>query len=316
MIYTITFNPALDYVIEPEKEAVGNVRRTVYESILPGGKGINVSIMLKRLGIDNTALGFVAGFTGQEIDRLLTIEGVRTNFVTLGEGMSRINVKIRSDNETEINARGPKISADAIAELKAKLDSLKDGDALVLAGSVPSGVPNDIYSQIIDMLSEKDIKVVIDAEGALVLDALRQRPFLIKPNHHELGAMFGKKLETIDEIAEYAAILREKGARNVFVSMAGDGGILAAEDGSIIYQSAPKGTLVNSTGAGDSSVAGFLAGYQKSNDYETALLTAICAGSATAFSAELATKDEVTALLTTISKEKTIYIRPKGQHNL
>lgn len=308
MIYTVTFNPAIDYIIDTDETTIGNVVRTTREEIAPGGKGINVSIVLKRLGIENTALGFVAGFTGTEIERLLAKEGVKTDFIHLDNGHSRINVKLKGNTETEINAKGPNIPAHSLNELLAKLDSLSDGDFLVLAGSVPKGISSDIYCTIMNSLSHKNLKIILDAEGDLLTNALKFKPFLIKPNNHELGAIFSKELSTPAEIAEYANLLRKEGAQNVLVSMGGDGALLSAENGEFLHLPTPKGKLKNSTGAGDSSVAGFISGYLENGDYETALLTAVCSGSATAFSDNLATKNEVLELIQAMKEIKPTYI--------
>ncbi|MEE0945090.1 MAG: 1-phosphofructokinase [Clostridia bacterium] len=309
MIYTVTFNPAIDYIIDTDENTVGNVVRTTRETIVPGGKGINVSIVLKRLGIENTALGFVAGFTGNEIETLLAKEGVKTDFVHLDDGYSRINVKLKGNTETEINAKGPHIPNHSLEELLAKLDSLSDGDFLVLAGSVPKGVSSDIYCTILDTLSHKNLKIILDAEGELITKALRFNPFLIKPNNHELGAIFSKKLNTPKEIAKYANLLRKEGAKNVLVSMAGDGALLATENGEFLHLPTPNGSLKNSTGAGDSSVAGFISGYLNNGDYATALLTAVCSGSATAFSDNLATTDEISELIKAMKEIKPTHIQ-------
>lgn len=308
MIYTVTFNPAIDYIVNTQTNGVGNVVRTSNESIAPGGKGINVSIVLERLGIHNTASGFTAGFTGTEIERLLCEYGINTDFIRLDTGMTRINVKIKGESETEINARGPVIPPHSLNLLSTKLASLADGDILVLAGSVPKGVPNDIYCDIMKSLEGKKVKTVVDAEGELLLSTLKHKPFLIKPNNHELGAIFNKTLESKEDIKKYALLLREEGARNVLVSMGADGAMLSAEDGRTIYLPTPKGILKNSTGAGDSTVAGFLTGYLKTENYEDALLWGVCAGSATAFSDDLATSSEISQLIDSMKEIKPIYI--------
>ena len=308
MIYTVTFNPAIDYIINTDTKSVGNVIRTSNESIAPGGKGINVSIVLERLGMHNTASGFIAGFTGAETERLLCEYGINTDFIRLDTGMTRINVKIKGESETEINARGPVIPPHSLNLLLTKLSSLTDGDILVLGGSIPKGVPNDVYCNIMKSLEEKNVKTVVDAEGDLLLSTLRYRPFLIKPNNHELGAIFNKNLKSKEDIKEYALLLRKKGARNVLVSMGADGAMLSAEDGRTIYLPTPKGILKNSTGAGDSSVAGFLTGYLKTGNYEDALLWGVCAGSATVFSDDLATSSEISQLIDSMKEIKLTYI--------
>lgn len=297
MIYTITFNPALDYIVEMQSFTLGETNRTSRETLLPGGKGINVSIVLKNLGLESTALGFTAGFTGAEIRRRLADSGVRTEFIEIAEGYSRINVKLKDYDGTEINGLGPDIDKDSLEKLLARLRALEAGDVLVLAGSIPRSLPDSIYKDIMEMLAGKDIMIVVDATRDLLLNVLAHRPFLIKPNNHELGEIFGVKLKTAEEVIPYAKKLQEKGARNVLVSMAGEGAVLVAEDGSVHQSPVPKGTLVNAVGAGDSMVAGFVYGYMTSRDYETAFRYGVATGSASAFSENLATKPEVEALL-------------------
>lgn len=302
MIYTMTFNPALDYIIQVDGYQPGQVNRAQSEKILPGGKGINVSIVLHNLGIENTALGFSAGFTGGEIQRLLAGMGCRTEFISLDAGMSRINVKLKTGEETEINGQGPKISPAALEALYQKLAGLQDGDYLVLAGSVPADLPDAIYCEIMQRLADKKLHFVVDAVNELLLNVLPYHPFLIKPNHHELGELFGRVLQTEDEIVGCAKQLQTQGARNVLVSLGGDGGILVTESGEVLKSPAPKGKLVNSTGAGDSMVAGFLAGYLESGSYRHAFLMGLAAGSASAFSENLATRDEVLKVYQEIEK--------------
>ncbi len=301
MIYTVTFNPALDYIVRLDSFAAGVINRVNYEQVLGGGKGINVSIVLGNMGIKSTALGFLAGFTGEEIKRQLEGFGVAHDFVQLDNGFSRINVKVKADKETEINGQGPKISEAAQAELFAKLDKLVEGDTLVLAGSIPNTLPDDIYERIMERLDGKGIRVVVDAEKGLLLKVLKYHPFLIKPNNHELGDMFGVKLTTDEEIVTYAKKLQEQGARNVLISMAGDGAILLTEDGRHFKSPAPKGKLVNSVGAGDSMVAGFLTGcHEKPEEMEHAFYMGVATGSASAFSENLATREEAEALYKSI----------------
>ena len=301
MIYTVTFNPALDYIVRLDSFTAGQINRVNYEQVLGGGKGINVSIVLGNMGIKSTALGFLAGFTGEEIKRQLEGFGVAHDFVQLPDGFSRINVKVKADKETEINGQGPKISEEAQAELFAKLDKLVEGDTLVLAGSIPNTLPDDIYERIMSRLDGKGIRVVVDAEKGLLLKVLKYHPFLIKPNNHELGDMFGVKLTTDEEIVTYAKKLQEQGARNVLISMAGDGAILLTEDGRHFKSPAPKGTLVNSVGAGDSMVAGFITGYhERQEDFEHAFFMGVATGSASAFSENLATRPEAEALYKSI----------------
>lgn len=297
MISTVTLNPSIDYLIEVDQFKVGVVNRTAQEKMFPGGKGINVSIVLKNLGVDNKALGFVAGFTGHEIDRLVEEHGVKSDFIELEEGLSRINVKLKSDEETEINGNGPAILDSHLKALYSQIDTLQSGDILVLAGSIPSTVPSDIYKRIMADFKERDIHVVVDATKDLLMNVLECGPFLIKPNHHELGELFGVTITTQDEVVEYAKKLQEKGARNVLVSMAGDGAVLVSETGEVLKHTGLKGEVKNSVGAGDSMVAGFIAGYIQHRSYEEAFKMGIATGSASAFSYNLATKEEVEALL-------------------
>lgn len=301
MIYTVTFNPAIDYVIHTGELQVGSVNRSENEEIYFGGKGINVSIVLNELGIKSKALGFVAGFTGEAIEKGIAYKGIDTDFVHLKNGFSRINVKIKSNAETELNGQGPLIDDDDLSELFKKLDELKDGDTIVLAGSIPNSLPADIYEKILEYLSGKNVKSVVDATKDLLMNVLKYKPFLIKPNNHELGEMFGVTLTTNEEIAEYAAKLKEMGAKNVLVSMAGDGALLLDETGKTHICGVCKGTVKNSVGAGDSMVAGFIAGLEnaalENADFEYALRLGTAAGGATAFSDGLAQKDDIYRLL-------------------
>ncbi len=297
MIYTVTFNPSLDYIVSVDHFQVGSVNRTNTELMFPGGKGINVSMVLKNLGYDSVALGFMAGFTGKEIVRLLDEREVKSDFINVAEGISRINVKLRGDEESEINGMGPAISAADIDKLYAQLDKLTDGDVLVLAGSIPSVMPESMYMDIMKYLEDKNLHIVVDATKDLLMNVLPYHPFLIKPNNHELGEIFGVTLNTKEEVIPYAKKLQEKGARNVLISMAGEGALLVTEDDQVFESMPPKGKVKNSVGAGDSMVAGFIAGYMNSHDYEEAFYMGLCTGSASAFSDNLATKPEVTALL-------------------
>ena len=296
MIYTVTFNPAIDYVIRTDAIKTGAVNRTASEQFYFGGKGINVSFVLAELGIKSKALGFVAGFTGEAIENGVREKGIDADFVHIEDGFSRINIKIKSDEETEINGQGPKITEKALDELYKKLDNLCDGDTLVLAGSVPSTLPADIYEKILSRLSNKNIRSVVDASGKLLLNVLKYKPFLVKPNNYELGEMFGVTLSTTEQIQYYAAKLKAMGARNVLVSMAGDGAILLDEHG--VYHSCGvcKGSVRNSVGAGDSMVAGFIAG-SESGDYSHALRLGTACGGATAFSDGLADKMDIARLM-------------------
>ncbi len=293
MIYTVTFNPSLDYIVGVEDFQPGMVNRTMSERVFAGGKGINVSLVLNNLGFANTALGFLAGFTGQEIERQLEAEGVQTDFIQIPDGISRINLKIRSDVESEINGMGPAIRNEDIQKLNEKLDGLQDGDVLVLAGSIPAGMPESMYRDIMNRLKDKDLKIAVDATKDLLLNVLPYHPFVIKPNNHELGEIFGAEVADKKQAVVYAKRLQEQGARNVIVSMAGEGAVFVGEDGSEYESEAPSGQVVNSVGAGDSMVAGFLAGYLGTGDYREAFKLGICTGSASAFSEQLATREEI-----------------------
>lgn len=296
MIYTVTFNPAIDYIVHTGTMQVGQVNRSQGEKLYFGGKGINVSFVLHELGLPSKALGFVAGFTGAAIEAGIQEQGIATDFVHLDSGFSRINVKIKSGEETELNGQGPNISEAAVAELFEKLNQLQDGDVLILAGSIPNTMPADSYEKILAHLSDKNIKVVVDATKDLLLKVLPYHPFLIKPNNHELGELFGVTLHSIEEIATYAKKLQEMGAQNVLISMAGDGALLIDETGKQHVCGVCKGTVKNSVGAGDSMVAGFVAGSMY-GDYEAALKLGTAAGGATAFSEGLAQRAEIERLL-------------------
>ncbi len=295
MIYTVTFNPALDYVVRAESIITGSVNRTVSEDIFFGGKGINVSQVLQQLDVKSVALGFSAGFTGKAIEDGLQAAGIETDLVHIKNGFSRINVKIKSTEETDINGQGPDIDGAALTELFKKLDRLTEGDTLVLAGSVPASMPEDIYEQILARLDGRGIRFVVDASGSLLTNVLKYRPFLIKPNHHELADIFGTTIGSKADAALYAAKLRERGARNVLVSMAGEGAVLVGENNEVHTCGVCKGSVRNSVGAGDSMVAGFIAGYDKGSEYALKLGTAC--GGATAFSDGLAQKDDIYRLL-------------------
>lgn len=302
MIMTVTFNPSLDYIVSVDDFRLGLVNRTSKELLLPGGKGLNVSMVLKNLGTDSTAVGFIAGFTGQALKGLMAEKGVRTDFIEVKEGISRINVKIRSNEESEINGMGPAISKENIDELYKKFDQLKAGDFLVLAGSIPAVMPETMYMDIMKYLDGRGVQIVVDATRDLLKDVLPYHPFLIKPNNHELGEIFGVELGTKEEVVPYAKKMQEMGAVNVLISMAGEGALLVSENGDVISSNPPKGQVKNSVGAGDSMVAGFLQGYITSGDYEKAFYMGLCTGSASAFSDYLATKDEVKALLDQLGK--------------
>ena len=303
MIATVTFNPSLDYIIRVENFQVGTVNRTSYERLFAGGKGINVSIVLRNLGHETTALGFVAGFTGKEIVRRLEEDGIVSRFIETDTGYSRINVKMKSGAETEINGQGPQISQKNIDDLFAVLDELKKGDILVISGSIPNTLPDDMYERILARLEGRGINIAVDATRDLLTRVLPYHPFLIKPNNHELGEIYNVTLTKREEVIPYAKKMQEAGARNVLVSMAGEGAVLVAENGEVFMSEAPKGTVVNSVGAGDSMVAGFIAGYiETDGDYRTAFETGVCTGSASAFSEELATREEMEALRRQLNK--------------
>ena len=293
MIYTVTFNPSLDYIVSVNDFQLGLTNRTDSELILPGGKGINVSTILMNLGIDSTAFGFAAGFTGEEIIREVEAMGIRSDFIKIDSGISRINLKLKNIDGTEINGSGPEISEEKIEELLRKLD---------IAGSIPASMPADMYSTIMERLQHKNVTFIVDATKDLLINVLKYKPFLIKPNNHELGELFDVKLTTREEVIPYGKKLQKQGARNVLISMAGEGAVLVAEDGSVYEAPAPKGTLVNAVGAGDSMVAGFTAGWIEKKDYRHAFYMGVSAGSASAFSEYLATKEEIMDLYEKVSK--------------
>lgn len=304
MIYTVTFNPSLDYIVSVDDFQVGRTNRTTSEMLLPGGKGINVSTVLRNLGIESTALGFVAGFTGEELERELKHMGVQSGLIRLDQGITRINLKLKNIEGTEINGQGPMIGEDEIAQLDERLGRLGRGDVLVLAGSIPASMPDDMYRRILSYLDGKGVLTAVDATRELLLNVLEYHPFLIKPNNHELGEIFGVDLHTRDEVVPYGRKLQEQGARNVLVSMAGEGAVLIAEDGSVYSTPAPEGTLVNGVGAGDSMVAGFLAGWLERKEYRHAFYMGVAAGSASAFSEHLATGQEIEAIYRQLQNNK------------
>ena len=293
MVYTVTFNPSLDYIVSVEDFKLGLTNRTSSELILPGGKGLNVSMVLGNLGIENTALGFVAGFTGEEIVRRIEQMGVTSDLIAIANGISRINLKLKSIDGTEINGCGPEIGEKDIRKMMEKLDGLEKGDVLALAGSIPSSMPDDMYGKIMERLTGKGIMIIVDATRDLLVNVLKYHPFLVKPNNHELGEIFGKELRTRAEVIPYAKKMQEMGAVNVLVSMAGEGAVLVAENGMVYDAPAPKGKLVNGVGAGDSMVAGFIAGWMEKTDYGFDFAMGVAAGSASAFSERLATREEI-----------------------
>lgn len=297
VIYTVTFNPSLDYIVSVKDFRPGMTNRTSSELMLAGGKGINVSIVLGNLGIKSTALGFIAGFTGDEIVRRLHNGGINSEFIKINDGISRINIKLKSIDGTEINGQGPHIDSSHIEQLMNRLRRLESGDVLVLAGSIPAGISDNIYKDIMDMLKDKGVQIVVDATSRLLTNVLEYKPFFIKPNQHELGDIFNVTLNTQEEVIPYALELKKMGAVNVCVSMGGKGAILVADDGNVYKAKAPDGILKNSVGAGDSLVAGFLSGWIEKKDYEYAFRKGVATGSASAFSERLATNGEVNDLI-------------------
>lgn len=297
MIFTVTFNPSLDYIVRVDEMRLGTINHTNYEQLLPGGKGINVSIVLGNLGHPSRALGFSAGVTGAALEKLLADSGVDADLVHVKAGFTRINAKVKAVEETELNGQGPRIAPEDVDALFSKLDVLGQDDTLVISGSVPNTLPSDMYQQVMERLAGRGVRIVVDAERDLLTRVLPYRPFLVKPNNHELGDIFGVTLKTRDEVVPYARRMQEMGAQNVLVSMAGEGGVLVAADGQVYQSPAAKGTVVNSVGAGDSCVAGFLAGLMETGSYQTAFRMGLAAGSASAFSDHLATRPEVEDLM-------------------
>ena len=293
MIYTVTLNPSLDYVVDVDDFELGRTNRAVSERLYAGGKGINVSFVLKNLGFESTALGFSAGFTGEEIKKQIQERGITENLITVLNGQSRINIKLRGQQETEINGMGPDIEKEHIQQLLKKLSVLSPGDYLILAGSVPMKINDTIYYDILKTLDKKGIKAVVDTTGDLLLNVLKYHPFLIKPNIHELSELFSTEIKTKEDVVQYGLKLQDMGAQNVIVSMAGDGAVVICENGEIYKSEAPKGVVKNSVGAGDSMVAGFLAGFCETKDFAKAFKMGVCTGSASAFSEDLATKEQV-----------------------
>lgn len=300
MIYTVTFNPSLDYIVNVKNFTPGTLNRTETELVYPGGKGINVSLVLKNMGFESTALGFAAGFTGERIESMLKEWGCHTDFIPVKNGMSRINLKILSQEESEINGQGPDIGPEAVKQLFGKLNGLSRGSLLVLAGSIPKSMKQTIYEEILEFLEGRGIDAAVDASGELLVNVLKYRPFLIKPNHHELGEIFHTDIKSRDDIIKYGGLLQKKGARNVLVSMAGDGAVLLSQDGGVYAGEVPSGEVINSVGAGDSMVAGFLAGYVKYRDFKDAFRLGIAAGSASAFSSRLAVMEEIEKLFSNV----------------
>lgn len=293
MVYTVTLNPALDYIVAVTDFKLGVTNRTESEMMLPGGKGLNVSQVLNNLGIGSKAVGYIGGTIGQEIRRRAENLGIGTDFIELEQGMSRINIKLKSAEGTEINGQGPQVTQMEIEKLCQKLNELSEGDVLFLSGSIPPSVPSNIYLHIMEQLRNRGILFIVDAEGGLLTSTLSCHPFLIKPNHHELEGIFHVEIKSREDVVPYARKLQEMGAVNVLVSMGAQGAVLAAGDGSIIKAGAPKGKAVNTVGAGDSMAAGFMAGWLSEKNYEHAFYMGVAAGSASAFSEYLATKEEI-----------------------
>ena len=304
MIYTVTLNPSIDYVIKVDKLTTGNINRVNEEHVYPGGKGINVTRILKSLDNDNIALGFVSGFTGDYIINSLQELNLKSDFIKVKEGFTRINVKVKSEEETEINGQGPKISEEELNQFYKVIDKLVDGDILILSGSIPSCLDERLYESIMKKVEDRDIKVIVDATKNLLLNVLKYKPFLIKPNNHELAEMFNVELNSTEDVVFYARKLKEMGAQNVLISMGKDGALLVTENDEVFASSVAKGEVVNSVGAGDSMVAGFVAGYLKSNSYEEALRLGAASGGATAFSSDLATREFIDKLVDEIKIEK------------
>ena len=299
MIYTVTLNPSVDYIVEVDDFQIDHLNRIDRESIFPGGKGINVSRVLNTFGIPSTALGFIGGFTGEFIESTIKSEGIQTDFVKV-ENNSRINIKLKTGKETEINGQGPLLTERNIQELLTKLEALQEGDILVLAGSIPSSLPKTFYSDLTKMFSKRGVKVVVDAGGSILAEVLQDKPFLVKPNHHELSELFGVSINTVEEVIPFGKKVVEMGAENVIVSMAGDGALLFT-NGKVYSATVPKGKVLNSVGAGDSLVAGFIGTYSKEQDFMKAFQIAVATGSATAFSQDLATKEKIDSLLNQVT---------------
>ena len=297
MVYTLTLNPSLDYVMTVNNIIFGNVNRSSAEELYYGGKGINVAAVLTRLVIETTALGFAGGKTGEILYEIMKRDGINYDFISLSCGNTRINVKLKSDNETEINALGPKITEAEIKELFKKLENIKSGDTLILAGNVPNSLPNDFYAQIMSQLCDKDIYFTVDATGNQLISSLKYKPFLIKPNCYELGEIFGKELTSRDDIIKYGKELQNMGAQNVIISCGGDGAVLIDQNNGVHTANAVKGNVLGTVGCGDSMVAGFIAGKLKGYDFHRAFQLSVACASATAFSAHLATEDKINEIL-------------------
>lgn len=303
MIYTITLNPSIDYIVRLDKLTTGITNRTTSEEYYYGGKGINVSLVLAELDLDSTAYGFVAGFTGKAIENGIRNDHIITDFIKLKEGISRINIKIKAGEETEINGQGPHISEEELERLLQKIDRLSNGDTLILAGSIPNTMPDDVYERMMERIKYKDVRIVVDATKQLLVNSLKYKPFLIKPNRQELSEIFNVEVKTEDDIEHYAKELQKMGARNVLISLGGDGAMLIDENGSKHKAGVLKEKVINTVGSGDSMVAGFTAGYVKTGDYAYALKLGSVCGNATAFLPGLATKEKINELLEKFEKE-------------
>ena len=297
MSYTVTLNPAIDYVGHLDKLVNGITNRTTGEEYYFGGKGINVSHVLAELDLDSTALGFVAGFTGEAIEKGTRHPRITTDFIHLKEGISRINVKIKSEEETEINGQGPHIGDEALAAFMDKTDGIRDGDTLILSGSIPKTMPDDVYERILERVKDRSIRIVVDATKKLLVNSLKYRPFLIKPNRQEISEIFGAEVKDEQTTLFYARKLQEMGAKNVLVSLGGDGAMLLDETGAVHKEGVMKGKVLNTVGSGDSMVAGFVAGCIKNNDYAYALRLGSACGNATAFLDGLATREKIDELM-------------------
>lgn len=297
MIYTVTLNPSIDYIVRLDKLTSGITNRTIEEEYYYGGKGINVSCVLAELGLESTAFGFVAGFTGDAIEKGIRNDKIITDFIKLKQGISRINIKIKAGEETEINCQGPHIDESELERLLAKIDRITDGDTIVLAGNIPNTMPDDVYERILKRLSQKNVRIVVDATRKLLLNSLKHKPFLIKPNKQELSEIFDVEINTEDDIEKYAKELQKMGAQNVLISLGGKGAMLIDEFGKKHKAGVLNEKVVNTVGSGDSMVAGFIAGYEKEHDYSYALKLGSVCGNATAFLSGLATKEKINELL-------------------
>ena len=304
MIYTVTLNPSIDYVVHLDRLVDGITNRTSGEEYYFGGKGINVSHVLAELDLDSTALGFVAGFTGEAIEKGTARERVKTDFIHLKQGVSRINVKIKSETETEINGQGPHIDDEALEQLMRKTDAIADGDTLIISGSIPKSMPDDVYERILERLKGRSIRIVVDATKKLLVNSLKYRPFMIKPNRQEISEIFGVEVNDEQTTLTYARELQRMGAANVLVSLGGDGAMLLDEFGEVHRAGTVRGRVLNTVGSGDSMVAGFVAGYIRTNDYAYALRLGSACGNATAFLEGLATREKIAELMARFDSEK------------